>query len=204
MRLAFAGLLSVTLVGAGCASAPSGGKLGEGGTADPRITGVDTTVPPRAATVQLEQPAYAALFLVAPGHSVSLLYPADSTTDNRLGSGTHRLPFEIPGALVETDSQRLARIREAQRSAPRRRPTTTTPGANVGPVPAATTPYLLLLTSPQELDYNRMIEKTGGVSIPNVDTEALNAVAKAIKATLPSEPRAWAGHYLPVVLRRLR
>jgi hypothetical protein len=66
------------------------------------------------------------------------------------------------------------------------------------------TPYLLLLTSPQELDYDRMIEKTGGVSIPSVDTEALNAVAKAIKATLMGEPRVWAGHYQPLLLRRVR
>jgi hypothetical protein len=198
-------LLSVTLVGAGCASNPSGGVFGEGGIAEPRITATDTAIPPRLVTVELPQPAYVALFLVAAGHSVSLLYPTDSTTDNRRAAGTHVLTFEIPGLLVETDSQRLARIREAQRTpSRRRRTTTTTPPGNVGPVPATVTPYLLLLTSPQELDYNRMIEKTGGVSIPNIDLEALNAVAKAIKGTLQSEPRAWAGHYLPVMLRRFR
>lgn len=204
VRRAFAGLLSITFVGAGCASNPGGGTLGEGGVAEPRIAAVDTAVPPSSATVQLEQAAYVALFLVAPGHSVSLLYPADSVTDNRRSAGAHTLPFEVPGLLVETDSQRVERLREAQRAPARRRRTPTTTPAMVGPIPAAVTPYLLLLTSPQELDYNRMIEKTGGVSIPNVDTEALNAVAKAIKATLPSEPRAWAGHYQPVLLRRLR
>ena len=205
MRLAFAGLLSITLVGAGCASSPGGGTLGEGGVAEPRITSVDTAVPPRSATVQLDHPAYIALFLVAPGHSVSLLYPTDSTTDNQRGAGTHLVPFEVPGLLVETDSQRIARLREAQRApVRRRRPSTASNPGIVGPIPAAVTPYLLLLTAPQELDYDRMIEKTGGVSIPTVHSEALNAVAKAIKATLLSEPRAWAGHYQPVVLQRLR
>ena len=204
MRLVMAGLWSITLVAAGCASNPSVGALGEGGVAEPRITAVDTAVPPRTATVQLEQPAYLALLLVAPGHSVSILYPADSATDNRRGAGTHQLPFEIPGTLVETDSQRLARIREAQRASQGRRRAPPPVSANMGPVSLATTPYLLLITSPQELDYDRMLEKTGGVSIPIVDTEALNAVAKAIKATIPSEPRNWAGHYVPVVLRRVR
>lgn len=204
VRLAFAGVLSITLVGAGCASNPGGGALGEGDVAEPRITAVDTAMPPRAATVQLVQPAYVALFLVAPGHSVSLLYPADSTTDNRRAVGTHDLPFEVPELLVETDSQRIVRMRDAQRASGRRRRTATTVPGNVGPIPATVTPYLLLFTSPQELSYNRMIEKTGGVSIPNVDAEALNAVAKAIKATITAEPRSWAGHYQPVLLRRLR
>lgn len=204
VRLAFAGVLSITLVGAGCASNPGAGALGEGDVAEPRITAVDTAVPPRAATVQLAQPAYVALFLVAPGHSVSLLYPTDSTTDNRRAVGTHDLPFEVPELLVETDSQRIVRMRDAQRAPGRRRRTTTTIPGNVGAIPASVTPYLLLFTSPQELSYNRMIEKTGGVSIPNVDAEALNAVAKAIKATITAEPRSWAGHYQPVLLRRFR
>lgn len=205
MRIAFAGLLSITLLGAGCASNPGGGTLGEGGVAEPRITAIDSSVPPRSATVQLKQSAYVALFLVAPGHSVSLLYPTDSTTDNRRAAGTHVLPFEVPPLLVETDSQRLVRMRDAQRAATRRRrPAPSAGPVNVGPIPAAVNPYLLLLTAQQELDYNRMIEKTGGVSIPNVDTEALNAVAKAVKATLTSEPRAWSGHYQSVLLRRFR
>lgn len=204
MRLAFAGLLSVTLFGAGCASSPGGGTLGEGGVAEPRITAIDTAVPPRSATVQLEQPAYVALFLVAPGHSVSLLYPADSVTNNRHDGGTHRLQFEVPGMLVETDSQRIARIREVQRESQRRRRPTSASSGNLGPLPLTAMPYLLLITSPQELDYDRMLEKTGGVSIPTIDAEALNAVAKAIKATLPAEPRNWSGHYLPVVVRRVR
>jgi hypothetical protein len=47
-----------------------------------------------------------------------------------------------------------------------------------------------------------MIEKTAGVSIPNIETEALNAVGKAIKSTILSEPRELAGYYQRVELRR--
>lgn len=203
MRLAFALFLSIML-GTGCATDPRLGALGEGGVAEPRITAVDTTTPPRFATVQLDQEAYAALFLVAPGHSATLIFPADTMTDNQLGAGSHRLQFEVPTVLVETDSQRIERIREAQRRAGRRRSIPPTGSAVVGPIPMSVTPYLLLLTSPQELDYRRMIERTAGVSIPTVDMEALNAVAKAIKGTLPSEPRSWAGYYTPLYLRGTR
>lgn len=203
MRLAFAGLFSITL-GTACVSDPGVGALGEGGLAEPRITAVDTSQPPRSATVQLDREAYAALFLVAPGHSATLLFPADTVANNQLGAGSHRLPFEIPTMLVETDSQRIERIREAQRRAGRRRSAPATGPAAIGPIPMSVTPYLLLVTAQQELDYARMLERTAGVSIPIVDMEALNAVAKAIKGTLPSEPRNWAGYYTPIYLRRTR
>ena len=201
MRIAVLSWVTIVVVGAACASTPSGGVLTEGATFQPRIATVDSSFPPAAATVQLDRDGYAALILVAPGHSATLLYPADSTTDNRLTAGTHQLRFDVPGALAETDSQRLARIREAQRTPARRGSATR---RTITPIPPSTPTYLLLLTSPQPLLYTRMIEKTGGVTIPNIDDEALNAVAKAIKATLPNEPREWAGYYQPVELRRYR
>ena len=191
----------MTLGAAGCASAPAGGALGEGAAARPRIASVDSGVPPRAASLQLDQPGYAAVFLVAPGHSATLLYPADSGVNNQLAQGTHRIEFEIPSQLAETDSQRLARIRDAQRNVPRSRAGTR---RTIAPIPPDTPTFLLLLTSPQPLVYQRMIDKTGGVSIPNIESEALNAVAKAIKSTITTEPREWAGYYQPVELRRYR
>ena len=202
MRTAVVSLIGMATVGAACASTPGGGVLSEGAGFQPKIAAVDSAFPPAAATVQLDRDGYAALILVAPGHSATLLYPADSTTDNRFSAGTHRLRFDVPGALAETDSQRLARIREAQRTPPRRGSSATR--RTMTPIPPSTQTYLLLVTSPQPLLYTRMIEKTGGVTIPNIDDEALNAVAKAIKSTLPSEPREWAGYYQPVELRRYR
>jgi hypothetical protein len=41
----------------------------------------------------------------------------------------------------------------------------------------------------------RVHDKLTGVSIPTDDMEALNAVAKAVKSTLPTEPREWAAYY---------
>lgn len=200
MRTAVLSVLAMVMVGSACASTPSGGALGEGAALQPKIAGVDSGFPPRGATVQLDREGYAALLLVAPGHSATLLYPPDSATNNKLSPGTHRLQFDIPSVLAETDSQRLARIREAQRTPTRRSSTRRT----ITPIPMSTPTFLLLVTSPQPLVYQRMIDKTGGVSIPNLDDEALNAVAKAIKSTLESEPREWAGFYQPVELRRYR
>lgn len=193
------GVLSAGLFIAACATTPSRGALGEGSTAQPQIVSIDSAFPPRAVTARLSQPGYAALILVAPGHSATLLYPADSATNNRFSEGTHRIGFEVPSVLAETDSQRLQRIRDQQRSAPRSRTGTRRP---IPPIPANAPAYLLLFTSPQPLQYSRMVDKTGGVSIPIADMEALNAVAKAIKSTIANEPRDWAGYYTPVTLRR--
>jgi hypothetical protein len=201
VRITSAVVIAMTLVAGGCASAPAGGTLGEGATARPRIAAVDSGYPPREASLQLDQAAYAAVFLVAPGHSATLLYPADSAVNNQLAQGTHRVQFEIPSLLAETDSQRLARIRDQQRNLPRTRAGTR---RTISPIPPGTPTFLLLLTSPQPLVYQRMIDKTGGVSIPNIESEALNAVAKAIKSTISSEPREWSGYYQPVELRRYR
>jgi hypothetical protein len=75
---------------------------------------------------------------------------------------------------------------------------------NSRPAPISPTvpTYLLLVTSPRPLVYQRLIDKTAGVSIPMVDDEALNAVAKAIKSTIPEEPREWAGYYQRTELRK--
>ena len=198
MRLA--AMVVAALVAAGCSKKATFGVLGDTPTppATARITAVDSTRPPRHATVQLDQPGYAALILVAPGHSATLLYPSDSTTDNRLASGSHVLRFAIPEVLVQTDSQRMAsiaRARDSGFSARRTRP------RGVTPLPPTAPTYLLIVTSPQQLSYARLREKTTGVSIPLEDMEALNAVGKAVKSTLSSEPREWAGYYQLVEVR---
>jgi hypothetical protein len=188
---------------------PDAGPVGEPSTVNPRITAVDTTQPPRGVWVQMDQPGYAAVLLVAPGHSATLLYPFDSATNNNLTAGAHRLALRVPDALVALDSlrnpPRPIRDREPQDSAilnPGRVRTQTRPR----PVPISpTTPtYLLFVTSPRPLTYQRLIDKTAGVSIPNIETEALNAVGKAVKSTIESEPREWAGYYQRVELRRTR
>jgi len=189
-----------------CASTPAAGPMADGSTAVPRITAVDTTRPPRSAWVQLDQQAYAVLVLVAPGHSATLLYPADSSIDNHLSAGAHQLSFTIPGMTVLADSA-VNPARRTPRDSSLRYPGSVGPSSRtrtVQPLEPATPVFLLLVTSPQPLVYKRVVEKTAGVSIPSMETEALNAVAKAIKATLVTEPRDWAGFYQRVEVRRQR
>lgn len=194
-------LASTTLaVLAACSSAPKVGSLGEGSSATPKIVAVDTALPPRAATVDLTQPGYAALLLVAPGHSATLLYPGDSTTDNRLPAGRTTLQFGVPSKLVPTDSTGMLRRTRVPMDTSLR--SMRREGADAGPIRSDTPTFLLLVTSPQRLDYGRIKEKTLGVSLPALDMEALNAVAKAVKSTIADEPRTWAGYYHEIALTR--
>jgi len=203
VRIPALGIATLALFGAACASTPDTGALGEGVAPLGRIVGVDTAHPPTAAGVELESPAYGALLLVAPGYSATLLYPDDSTTNNRLSAGTNTLSFRIPKGLLQRDSM-LRNPRTAARDTAMhgRRPAIARVGT--GPLPPEVPTFLLLVTSPQPLDYRRIREKTVGVSLPVVETEALNAVGKAIKATIATEPRTWAGHYQRIELTRPR
>ena len=171
-----------------CVNAPVTGRLGEATTHDPQILAADSARPPQSATIRLEERSYVALLLVAPGHSATLLYP-DSAADNQHSAGTHTLSYAIPGPLLRLDTLRR-QPGDVRARAPTR------PGLSA--IPRDTRTYLLLITSSQPLVHSRLFEVTAGVSIPVVEMEALNAVAKAVKSTIAEEPRPWAGHYLRV------
>ena len=208
MRIVAVPLLFAATFFVSCASTPDAGPLGEGAALRaPVITAVDTARPPHAAWVQLDEPGYVAMLLVAPGHSATLLYPRDQFTSNQLTAGAHRLTFDIPDLLVAADSARDAqraagrqRLDSAGRARARRRTGTGDP-ATVALNPIVPT-YLLAVISPKPLVYQRLLDKTAGVSIPTIEMEALNAVGKAVKSTIAEEPREWAGYYRRVDLRR--
>lgn len=196
-------LVGAVVAGAACASAPSSGPLGEGAAPRVEITATDSSLPPQHATVQLAQPSYVALILVAPGHSATLLYPRDSTTSNQFQAGTHLLPFQIPGMMVLTDS--MLRMQPVPRGDTTRIGARRTGrGTALPPLSPMTPTYLLAVSSPQQLSYARILEKTVGVSIPTIDSEALNAVGKAIKSTIANEPREWSGFYRLIEVRERR
>jgi hypothetical protein len=186
-----------------CAKASTVGPLA-GGSADyPNITAIDSARPPKSVSVRIDRDAYIVVLLVAPGHSATLLYPRDSATDNHMTAGLHDLPFNIPAPLVRNDSAN-ARIAERNRqrfdTTARSRSRNRTAGNSLPPIVATTPTYLLVITSPQQLLYARVLDKTAGVSIPLAETEALNAVGKAIKSTLVQEPREYAGYFQLITL----
>jgi hypothetical protein len=167
---------------------------------------VDSSKPPKFAWVQMDQPAYGVMVFVAPGHSATLLYPRDSLTENRLSAGAHLITFELPATLVLSDSAMMdARARARRRADSIRANPRVRSRTPIEPLIDPMTPtFLLFVTSPQPLSYARITEKTTGVSIPNIEMEALNAVAKAIKSTIPAEPQEWAGYYRRIELARAR
>ena len=73
---------------------------------------------------------------------------------------------------------------------------------NLPPIMPGAPTYLLVVTSPQQLKWSRVIDRTAGWSIPLDDMEALNAVAKQVKSTIANEPRDWSAAYHVVVLTR--
>ncbi|MEK7403437.1 MAG: hypothetical protein AABZ80_13865 [Gemmatimonadota bacterium] len=203
MRIQLLPSILVALVTA-CATAPVGGPLGEGAPDYPNITAVDSAYPPTSVSVRLDKDAYAVLVLVAPGHSATLLYPTDSTTNNRLSAGPHDIAFRVPGPLARSDSQLVRRANQqrqrfdsAGRARSRSSATTTAP---LPPLMPSATTYLLVVTSPQPLVYARVIEKTAGWSIPLDGMEALNSVAKQVKSTITGQSRDWSAAYHVVVL----
>lgn len=211
MRIGVWGSMIVMTSAAACASVPTAGVVGEGSSLRPRIVSVDTQYPPRFVSVELDQPGHVALLLVAPGHSASLLFPADSTADNRLSAGQHQLRVKIPGVLVQLDSLGVpdragrgrARVDSSILNPGRQRyDTVGRRSTRMTPLPLNTPTYLLLVTSPKPLAYQRIVDRTAGVSIPTVESEALNAVAKAIKSTIADEPRDLAGYFQRIELRR--
>lgn len=202
------GTMAAAITMAACASTPDSGQLGEGMAGTPRFTGIDTARPPRGAMLELPEPAWVAIVLVAPGHSATLLYPGDSVTNNRMNAGASTVTFRVPEVLAPDDSAALVRRRTARArdDSLRQRARGRTPAMRpaLGALSPETPTYLLLLTATQPLNYQRMIDKTAGVSIPLLSNEALNAVGKAIRSTLAEEPRTLSGYFQRVELWRAR
>lgn len=184
---------SVGFVASACVSSPNAGPLGEGFNLHPAITSVDTAKPPQFAWVELDQQNYVALLLVQPGRGVTLLYPRDSSLDNQLSAGAHQLTFALTSGRALLDS-----LNRSRRRTPGREDTLRTIAEQRTPSSMAAQPpdnFLLFFSSPEQISYVRVHDKLTGVSIPTDDIEALNAVAKAVKSTLPTEPREWAAYY---------
>jgi hypothetical protein len=189
-----------------CAKRPTFGAVGEPTAINPVLTAVDTSHPPRNAWVQMDQGGYVALLLLAPGHSATLLYPPDDSTNNQLSAGAHLLTFTVPSHIARADSLRdPARARQLDSTRRGAGGVGRTgrgqgPGQPMPPIPQLTQLSLFLVTSPQRLEYRKILGVTNGVTIPTDEMEALNAVGKAIKGTISGEPRAWAGYYRHVQL----
>ena len=155
--------------------------FGDDNALAPRVAAQKGERIPRHLTVQLNQPANVAVFLVVPGRGSELLFPADSTASGYMEAGSH-LVTTSAGRNALSDTSRLIRV-------PSERPGSRQPGRgrtgigrdSLGGLTLNAPGYLLIYASKAPLPYDVLSTRVAGLSIPIEDDDALNTVTKLIR-----------------------
>jgi hypothetical protein len=193
------------MLAVGCASAPQPRELGNYTGLAPRLAVIDSERPPVNLTVGLGSPASVVVIYVAPGRSTRIVYPADSVVAPRLPAGSQRITATWPRPRLTADAARRDSLARANASRARRdriARATNTPRAVGLPDPEAglaPVGYLFLFATPGALPYDEIRRKVEGVTTPLDTDEALNAIAKQVRATLDPSAR-WAGYAVEVIV----
>ena len=181
-----------------CASGGDAGRLGDYSVHSPSFTTVKGEARPTHLDVNLTSPGYVAVLFVIPGRGASLIYPGDSTTDNRLTAGAHALTtaFSDRSKLIDTTFFRGLPQRDTSRN--RQRPESQgqrMPGGRpFDPSTLEREGYLLMIVTGDSLGYTSVARRVDGVTIPAEDEEALNTVAKMVVGTTRRN-RPWSAYY---------
>jgi hypothetical protein len=158
--------------------------------------------------VNLSAPAYVTMMFVVPGRGSVIVYPTDSSTNNRLESGQHDVSLSFPSQPMSRDSALAALRRQTNR-----RPGNAPPPAQPRPTPTpvmdstrrdstradaplrapvteanpSSSPvgYLVVVASSATMPYALLKRRIEGVTIPIEDQEALSTVMKLVKSMLP-------------------
>lgn len=172
------------------ASAPH--QLGQFRDLGPRVAATPGERVPLHATVQLTRPANIAVFLVMPGRGSTLLFPMDSTQNGYMEAGSHLIETAYAKNVL-SDSARLLRRPGDPQGPPGTRPTGAIGAGNGrgGRIGRDSLPtfgfnqrgYLMIYASDETLPYSTLATKVAGISVPISDDDALNTVAKLIRAT---------------------
>ena len=199
-----AALSSLLWTGISCAGAPKPRQLGEYSVLTPRLAVVDSEHPPVNLTVELSAPASIVVAYVSPGRSTRIVYPADTMGAARLAAGVQRITASWPAPRAALDRARRDSIARANAGRVGRdtigRGRTQTiralPDPESGLAPEG---YLLLFATPSSLPYAEVRRKVEGVTTPLDDDEALNAIAKQVRSTLPGSAQ-WAAYAVDIVV----
>lgn len=174
-------LAVITATIAACAASKPH-TFGDTGGLNPRIAAQKGERVPQHVTVQLNQGANVAVFLVVPGRGSELLFPADSTQNGFVEAGSHLLQTRATRNML-TDTSRLMRLpRNGQQQ-----PMGATGGRGqfgrdslgIGVIGARG--YLLVYASQQALPFDSLSKRVSGLSIPIDDDDALSTVTKLIR-----------------------
>lgn len=184
VRIATSALVGIVAVAA-CAGTVVR-QYGEYTTFSPRVSTSDKQPRPTKVTVQLAKPANVAVFLVTPGRTPTLLYPADSTQSTYVDAGTHEVTTALANKPATRDTSRLVR-RPSEGVTTRggmgqRGGSRDTMGTMMDRRLGATS-YLLIYASQEPLSFKSLSTKVQGLTIPAEDNEALNTVTKLIHGT---------------------
>jgi hypothetical protein len=186
------------LLGA-CASGGGGGQLGDYAVHTPSLTTVQGEERPTHLNVSLSKPGYVAVLFVIPGRGASVIYPADSSTNNYLTAGAQQITtaFSDRNKLIDTTflPRRIAGADSARRRPPTSRSSPQIP--RFDPSQLVRAGYLLMITTEDPLNIAQVNRRIEGVSIPMEDSEALNAVAKLVVGTTQRN-KPWAGFFREV------
>jgi hypothetical protein len=148
-------------------------------------------------TVDLAKSANVAVFLVVPGGTTRLLFPADSMQSDYVESGAHLVETSLAHQAL-SDSSRLAR----RPTNTARVPTQTQMGRNGRAGTARdSTPnfafnqhgYLMIYASAQPLAYSMLATRVAGLSVPISDNDALITVTKLVREATHTTG-AWAAY----------
>ena len=155
---------------------------GDSSVLAPQVAGVKGEKTPSHVNVSLAQPANVAVFLIVPGRTPMLLFPADSTTSEYLDAGVHEVATTLAGKKTPlVDSSEMQR---------RARDPNDTRGRQTGMGGADTSyrymnfrdvGYLYVFASRAPIPYATLTSHVAGYTIPANDADALSAVTKLLR-----------------------
>ncbi|HEY4131221.1 MAG TPA: hypothetical protein VGM50_11430 [Gemmatimonadaceae bacterium] len=172
-------LAVVTAIIAACASSKPH-TFGDSGGFNPRVTPQKGERVPQHLTLQLNQGANVAVFLVVPGRGSELLFPADSIQNAYVDAGSHIVTTRATRGML-SDTSRLMRMPRggSQPMGGGGRGQMNRDSLGLGIIGGHG--YLLMYASQQALPYDILKNRVAGLSIPIDDDDALSTVTKLIR-----------------------
>jgi hypothetical protein len=179
-RILSAALVATLAALAACASNKPH-TFGQYNDLQPRVAPTKGERLPQHVTVQLARGANVAIFLVVPGGTTRLLFPADSTQSSYIEAGSHLVETSAARGSLGDTSRLVRRPQGNVRNQPQTRGRT---GIGRDSLPAFgfnQHGYLFIYASQQPLPYSTLATRVAGLSVPISDDDALNTVWKLIR-----------------------
>ena len=188
------------VIAAACSGAPKPQVMGPAPSLTPTVELADNERLPAHLRLEQPQPAYVAVFFVAPGEATQLLYPTDSTGSKYLSGAQEIATSFATRSRTTNDTTRLLRRpggnRQPSGGSENVQPTYGR-GGGVDRGSAFNETYVLVYSATDSLSYKTLLERVVGISLPGYTNEAFNAVTKLIRAASSGNGR-WSAVAVPL------